>query len=155
NQLDEFLDHFKINHSGIKGIGPHLKTVLLSHGIETAADLREVEKLTEIPSIGSWRAKRLLEWRRGMEQKFVFDPARSGLPEARIRIERDVDTLRFSLERELSSGAQYLNRLKQEIEASRQRLLPVLTQARQELAQARKDLRAASRRNSSLLHVVA
>jgi DNA-binding helix-hairpin-helix protein with protein kinase domain/Tfp pilus assembly protein PilF len=151
NQLDEFLDQFEIDEAEIKGIGPSLKTVLLSHGIETAADVSEIEKMGHIPSIGSWRAKWLLEWRRDLEQKFVFDAARGVQPEVRIKTEREVDTLKFRLESELSGGAHYLRRMKEEIEASRKKLQPVLTQAREELAQAEKDLEVARERNSPAL----
>jgi tetratricopeptide (TPR) repeat protein len=59
--------------------------------------------------------------------------------------------LRFSLESELSGGAHYLRRVKQEIETSRQKLQPALTKASQELAQAEKDLEVAGKRNSPVL----
>src|SRR5215475_2098733 len=118
NQLDEFLDQFKINEAEFDGISPTIKTVLLSHGVETAADVNEIDEMAQIPSIGSWRAERLLEWRRGLEQKFVFDPARGVPPGARIRAEREVDALQFRLESELSGGAHYLRSMKQEIETS-------------------------------------
>ena len=110
--------------------------------------------MTQIPSIGSWHAKRLLEWRRGLEQKFVFDPARFVPSETRIRVERELDALRFRLESELSGGAHYLRRMKQEIETGRQKLRPAFTQARQELAQAEKDLEVASKRNSLVLILI-
>jgi DNA-binding helix-hairpin-helix protein with protein kinase domain len=148
SQLDEFLDQFKINEAEFKGIGPTIKTVLLSHGIETAADVNEIEEMTQIPSIGRWRADRLLEWRRDLEKKFVFDPARGVPPGARIRAEREVDALRVRLEGELNSGAHYLRHMKQQIETSRHKIRPALTQACQELARAEKDLEVASKRNS-------
>jgi TonB family protein len=147
NQLGEFLDQFKINDANLKGIGPSLKTALFSHGVETAADL--IDDVTLIPSVGRMRAKWLLEWRRDLEKKFVFDPSK-GLPsEARIKIERDVDALRFRLETELSGGAHYLHRLKQEIETSQEKLRPSLMNARQKLTQAEKDLKVARKRYSS------
>ncbi|MGE0133305.1 MAG: tetratricopeptide repeat protein [Blastocatellales bacterium] len=145
NQLDEFLDQFEINNAEIKGIGSTIKTALLSHGVETAADV--IEEVTQIPSIGRSRAEKLLDWRRDLERKFVFDPARGVSPEARIKTEREVDALRLRLEHELSGGAYYLRRVKQEIEASRQQLQPVLSDARQTLAQAEKDWQVASKRN--------
>jgi DNA-binding helix-hairpin-helix protein with protein kinase domain len=146
DQLDEFLDQFEINNAEIKGIGSTVKATLLSHGVETAADV--IEEVMQIPSIGQSRAEKLLDWRRGLERKFVFDPVRGVPPEARLKVERDVDMLRFRLEHELSGGAYYLRRVKQEIEESRQRLRPVLADARQTLAQAKKDWEVASKRNS-------
>jgi DNA-binding helix-hairpin-helix protein with protein kinase domain len=149
NQLDEFLDQFKINDAKLKGIGPNLKTVLSSHGVETAADV--IEDVTQIPSVGRSRAKWLLEWRRDLERKFVFDPSRGVSPEVRLKTEREVDALRFRLESELIGGAHDLRSMKQEIEASREKLQPALTEARQTLAQAEKDLKVARKSNPAWL----
>jgi DNA-binding helix-hairpin-helix protein with protein kinase domain len=149
NQLEEFLDQFKIDDSEIRGIVPPIKAALLSHGVETAADVSD--EVEWIPSVGSAQAERLLDWRRGLEQKFVFRPAKGVSSEARVRTERELDALRLRLESDLISGAHSLSRMKHEIEASRQRLWPALTQAHQDLAQAGKDLKAASRRNPAWL----
>jgi DNA-binding helix-hairpin-helix protein with protein kinase domain len=146
-QLEDFLDQFKINESEFEGIGPSEKNVLLSHGIETAADVCEIKKLTQITSIGRRRTERLVEWRRNLEQKFVFDPA-GGVPtKARLRIEDEIDELRFRLESDLSGGARNLRHMKQEIETDRQKLLLALTQARQELAQAESELQVLIKRS--------
>jgi DNA-binding helix-hairpin-helix protein with protein kinase domain/Tfp pilus assembly protein PilF len=153
NQLNEFLDQFEIDDAEIKGIVAPIKAALLSHGVETAADV--IEELSQIPSVGRSQAERLLEWRRDLERRFVFEPARGVPPEARVKTEREVDALRFSLESELSGGAHYLSRVKQEIETSRQKLQPALTKARQELAQAEKDLEVAGKRNSPALILTA
>src|SRR5262245_5872065 len=149
SQLEEFLDQFRIDGAEIKGIISPIKTALLSHGVETAADV--IEEVSRIPSVGRSQAERLLEWRRNLERGFVFDPVRGVSPEARVKTEREVDALRFRLESELIGGAHYLRRVKQEIETSRQRLQPALTQARQELAQAEKDLHVVGKRNSPAL----
>jgi DNA-binding helix-hairpin-helix protein with protein kinase domain len=152
-QLWEFLDRFEINDAEIKGIAPPIKAALLSHGVETAADV--TEDVSRIPSVGRSQAERLLEWRRSLEGGFVFDPARGVPHEARVKTEREVDALRFRLEKELSGGAQYLRRMKQEIETSSQKRQSLLTQARHELVRARKDLAVASERNSPLLILAA
>jgi DNA-binding helix-hairpin-helix protein with protein kinase domain len=148
-QLEEFLDQFRIDGAEIKGVISPIKTALLSHGIETAADV--IEEVSQIPSVGRSQAERLLEWRRNLERGFVFDPARGISPEARLKAEREGDALRFRLESELSGGAQYLRRVKQEIETSREKLQPALTQACHELAQREKDLEVAGKRNSPTL----
>ena len=114
----------------------------------------EINELTQIPSIGSWRAKSLLEWRRGLEQKFVFDPARGVPSEARVRVEREVDALRFRLERELIGGARHLLHMKQEIETNEQKLQPMLEGARRKVSQAEKDLEVASKRRSAALVLI-
>jgi DNA-binding helix-hairpin-helix protein with protein kinase domain/Tfp pilus assembly protein PilF len=152
-RLFEFLDQFEINEAEIMGIVPPIKAALLSHGVETAADV--IEEVSQIPSVGRSQAERLLEWRRDLERGFVFDTARGVSPEARVKTEREVDALRFRLESELSGGAHYLRLVKQEIETSRQKLQPALTKARQDLAQAEKDLEVADKRNSPALILTA
>src|SRR5215813_13832571 len=152
-QLNEFLDQFEINDAEIKGIVSPIKAALLSHGVETAADV--IEEVSQIPSVGRSQAEWLLEWRRSLEQAFVFDPARGVPHEARVKTERELDALRFRLESELIGGAHYLRRVKQEIETSRQNLQPLLTNALQELARARKDLEIAGERDSPVLILAA
>jgi len=157
-QLEEFLDQFKINDAEIRRIVPSAKKVLLSHGIETAANVGEINKINQlmrIPSIGSWLAGWLVEWRRDLEQRFVFNPAGGVPPEARVRVEREVDALRFRLESELSGGARRLRRMKQEIEARGRMLQPALAQARRELAQAEKDLAVAGKHGSPAMILAA
>jgi tetratricopeptide (TPR) repeat protein len=147
SRLEEFLDQFEINDAKIKGINTTVKTVLLSHGVETAADVSEIKKLKQIPSIGNLRARWLLGWRHDLEKEFVFDPAKGVPLEARVKTEREVDALRFRLESELSEGARHLRQMKRVIETNRRRLQPALAQARLELAQAEVDLEVASQRS--------
>jgi DNA-binding helix-hairpin-helix protein with protein kinase domain len=153
NQLDEFLDRFSIDEAEIGGVTPPVKKTLLSHGVETAADISD--EVEWIPSIGSAHAKWLLGWRADLEEKFVFDPARGISPEARIRTEKELDALRIRLESDLIGGAHSLHRLKHEIESNRQKFWPALSQAHQELAQAEKDLKVASKRNPAWLIITA
>src|SRR5262245_50682469 len=153
SQLDELLDQFELNDAEIKGIVSLIIAALLSDGVETAADV--IEEVSQIPSVGQSQSEGLLDWRRSLERGFVFDPARGVPHEARVKTEREVDALRFRLESELSGGAQYLRRVRQEIDTSRQKLQPLLTQARQELDQAEKDLEVAGKRNSPALILTA
>jgi tetratricopeptide (TPR) repeat protein len=66
---------------------------------------------------------------------------------ARIKVEREVDNLRFRLEKELRDGALDLQRLKNEIEENRKDLLPALTNARRFLARAINDWEMVIKRN--------
>src|SRR5262249_18035834 len=147
NQLNGFLEQFEINDAEIKGvILPPVKQALLSHGVETAADV--VEELKQIPSVGHSQAERLLGWRRELERRFVFDSAKSVSHEVRIKVEQEVDALRLRLESDLCAGARYLDRVRQEIETSRRKLKPELLKALQEAAHAEKDWKFAIKRNS-------
>ncbi|HKQ79796.1 MAG TPA: hypothetical protein VJ810_39245, partial [Blastocatellia bacterium] len=147
DQFDKFLERFKINHPDIDGIGADSIADLLTHGVETAADITE-ERLGQIPGLNESRSKRLLHWRQELEQKFVFDPGKQVDPQPRIAIEKEVDMLRIQLEQELCGGPHYLQRIKQEVETDRQKLEPALQKARRELGQAEKDLEIASKPNS-------
>ncbi len=143
----KFLDQFDIDRAEIKGFSSGIKTYFLSYGIETAADVTE-QNLSQIPAMRKSRATKLLEWRRDLERRFVFDPVKGVSPQARINAEKEIDQIRFRLEHELSNGTFYLRRIKQEIEESRKRLQPALANARQSLAQADKDLEVAKKHNS-------
>ncbi|MCI0337156.1 MAG: hypothetical protein L0226_06245 [Acidobacteria bacterium] len=146
-QLGKFLDQFEIEDAEIKGIGLNVKTTMLLNGVKTAADVDE-RRLQQIPSVGESRAQRVLQWRQDLERKFVFDPGNCISHQSRLKVEREIDDLRFRLEHELSSGAFYLSRIRREIEQSRQKLQPALLNAKRNLAQAEKDCEVVTRPNS-------
>jgi DNA-binding helix-hairpin-helix protein with protein kinase domain len=145
-QLELFLDQFRIDESEIGKIDSTIKTTLLSHGVETAADLTD-ESLQQL-ALGRWRSDQLLEWRRDLERNFVFDSKNDLSQQARLAVEKEFDAMRLCLERDLSRGAQQLLRMKMEIETNRRRLLPGLLNASYELAQAEKDLEIVVKRNT-------
>src|SRR5262245_25626070 len=147
DQFDEFLNGFVINHPDIAGIGDTAIAELLSQGVLTAADITE-KRLGRIPGLNESRVRRLLEWRQELEKKFVIAPGKRVTPQARIAVEKEIDSLRLRLEHELGSGAHYLRCVKQEVETNRRKLQPALAKARRELAQAKKDLEVAGKRNS-------
>ncbi len=147
NQLDAFLKQFEIDDAEIKGvILTPIKKTLLSHGVETAADV--VEGLKRIPSVGGYHAEKLLGWRRDLERRFIFDSAKSVSSEARIKVEHEVDQLRARLEHEISDGANDLSRVRYEIETAREKLKPQLLKALREASQAERDWKFAIKRNS-------
>jgi DNA-binding helix-hairpin-helix protein with protein kinase domain/Tfp pilus assembly protein PilF len=137
-QLREHLSAFRLDDAEVRGIGKSTKKTLRSHGITTADELSG-PRLQSIPNVGESRAAALLEWRRELEGQFVYDASRGVTARARLAVEK---------ERELSSGAFYLRRIRQEIEAARPKLAPALTDARRALAQAEKDWDVAGKRNS-------
>ncbi len=155
-QLYEFLDQFEVREAEIGGFFHAVKPSLLANGVETAADVTEqkLHELRQIPTVGTYYAERLSDWRRGLESRFVFDQAKGVPPQARIRVEKEVDALRLQLEHELSSGAYYLRQVKREIEDRRQELQPKLQEARQSLAQAEKDWEEVVKRNKVIPLVV-
>jgi DNA-binding helix-hairpin-helix protein with protein kinase domain len=146
-QLREHLSAFRLDDAEVRGIGKSTKKTLRSHGISTADELSG-PRLLSILGVGESRTAALLEWRRELEGQFVYDASRGVTPRARLAVEKEMDELRAKLEHELRSGAFYLRRIRQEIEATRPQLAPALTDARRALAQAEKDWDVAGKRNS-------
>jgi DNA-binding helix-hairpin-helix protein with protein kinase domain len=147
SQLRDFLDGFSLDDAEIRGVGPTTKATLRTYGIKTAANVT-AQKLEPVYRVGESRAAALMEWRRELEQRFVFDRSNAVTTQARLAVEKEIDETRAALERELSSGAFYLRRVKQEIEDARPKLEPAVTEARRTLAQAEKDLDAVGKQNS-------
>ncbi|TIU16377.1 MAG: hypothetical protein E5W53_28415, partial [Mesorhizobium sp.] len=75
-QLHRFLDNFEISSAKIESIGPGKKQVLESYGVETALDV-ERNKLYSVSGFEPKTAQKLLNWRRSVEARFVFDPSRA------------------------------------------------------------------------------
>ena len=82
-QLAAYLDNFYISNANINKIGQGRATVLLSHGIETAADINE-RVIMAIPGFGPSLTSELVAWRRMVEGRFRFDPSK-GVPQSEIQ----------------------------------------------------------------------
>jgi DNA-binding helix-hairpin-helix protein with protein kinase domain len=138
-QLERFLDGFRIDRAGINGIGPSRAATLQSYGIETALDVREWDVLT-VPGFGPTFTQRLVEWRRSVESRFVFNPSRQ-IPQQEIdRIDAEISVTRTNLERYLQLGPQSLNRARQQIQTRRDTLYPMLEHAIKAVAQAQAEV---------------
>lgn len=96
-QLDRYLDRFEIEDANINGIGPGRKRTLESYGIETAEDVNPY-RLKAVPGFGPKMIERLMKWRRSLEIKFVFDPAKAIDPRDLAKVEQDILTLRTQTE---------------------------------------------------------
>src|SRR5262249_59618568 len=132
-QLNDYLNQFEVKDAEIKGIWSSTKATLHICGIETAADITD-RKLKYVPNTSKYVLIKMLEWRRDLEERFVFDPSTGVSPQARISFEKEMDEVRHRLEHELGSGPFYLYRIKQEIEENRKHLQPLLIGARHTLA---------------------
>jgi DNA-binding helix-hairpin-helix protein with protein kinase domain len=96
-QLDRFLDRFELEDATIDGIGPGRKRTLESYGIETAEDLIP-HRIDAVPGFGPVMIERLMKWRRSVEARFVFDPAKAIDPRDIIQVEQQLQTLRGKME---------------------------------------------------------
>jgi DNA-binding helix-hairpin-helix protein with protein kinase domain len=92
-QLNRFLDRYKLEDARIHGIGPGRKRTLESYGIETAGDIIE-HLVSAVPGFGPKMLDRLMKWRRSIERKFIFDPAKAIDPQDIAKVEQDILALR-------------------------------------------------------------
>lgn len=81
-QLDAFLERFLIAKHKIREIGPAREAMLISYGVETAADITEA-KVKVIPGFKHHLFSVLMQWRRSCEKRFVFDPNKP-VPQAEV-----------------------------------------------------------------------
>jgi DNA-binding helix-hairpin-helix protein with protein kinase domain len=78
-QLVQFLQLTFLSDHKIPDIGRGRSATLSSYGIETALDIEE-SKVSAVPGFGEVLTGRLVEWRRSVEARFVFNPS-AGVPQ--------------------------------------------------------------------------
>jgi DNA-binding helix-hairpin-helix protein with protein kinase domain len=102
-QLTQFLDQFNLNDAKIAGIGVGRKQMLSSYGVDTAAEVTPVN-LSQVPGIGPKFAERLMNWRKGIEPRFRFDPQKA-IDRLEIeKIDREIRSRRIDLETRIKKG---------------------------------------------------
>jgi DNA-binding helix-hairpin-helix protein with protein kinase domain len=96
-QFDAFLERFLIAKHKIREIGPAREAMLISYGVETAADITDA-KVKVIPGFKHHLFNVLTEWRRSCEKRFVFDPNKP-IPQAEVEaLNRRLLNLRTELQ---------------------------------------------------------
>jgi DNA-binding helix-hairpin-helix protein with protein kinase domain len=89
NELTDFLRQFYIRGASISQVGPARRTVLLSFGIETAANVtRPNLSRANMPSNA---VEGLLSWRRDLEYRFKFDANKPLTRDQRNQIQVNAD----------------------------------------------------------------
>lgn len=107
-QLSEYLERFLISRASIPGIGPARTSILLSFGIESAADITQ-SAIILIPGFGSAIATRLCIWRQMHERRFVYNPAQQPSDvQAQAKIENEFATRAAGLAKQISIGRDHL-----------------------------------------------
>jgi DNA-binding helix-hairpin-helix protein with protein kinase domain len=127
-QLARYLDRFRIDRGGIRGIGPGRSAMLASYGIETAADIN-YHQVINIPGFGHSLTTQLLEWQRTHARRFRFNPQEPVDWQDIAALDRELEARRQSLLETLGQGPDTLRRTSQEITTARARLVPVLNDA--------------------------
>jgi DNA-binding helix-hairpin-helix protein with protein kinase domain len=139
HQLQKFLNtHFIADHT-ISNIGPGRKAALVSFGIETAADI-EHHRIRTIKGFGPALTNDLLQWRKNLESRFVFD-ASKGIDPSDIRaLDQKFSQRRQAIENALTAGPESLTKSRAEILRKREALRSQVESAARSLAQARSNL---------------
>jgi DNA-binding helix-hairpin-helix protein with protein kinase domain len=117
------------------------KATLESYGIETAADLYR-RAILVVPGFGGAMAQKLLDWRRQVEQDFVFDPRQPIDPQQIAALDHELASEKREIEQELVTGASELSQLKRQAELQFTSLKNDLEAAGKALVQARADKKA-------------
>lgn len=139
-QLQKFLDSFRIYDAKIDKINHTKKATLQSYGIETAADI-DPRYLAVIPGIGPKYANNLMEWRRKIESRFVFNPNKGVDRFQLAEIHKKINEEKLKLETELSKGAAQLKLIADETKNIRRELMQKIDKALMEYAQAEANLK--------------
>jgi DNA-binding helix-hairpin-helix protein with protein kinase domain len=137
-QLNHFLDGFDLEDAQIKGIGPGRKRTLASYAIETAADIVP-NRVNAVPGFGPKMLGRLMKWRKSLEAKFVFNPAKTIDPRDIAKVEGDILALRTRAEVAAKAAHAEVLQAHAHVLAVRQGMTPQLNALQVAVAQARAD----------------
>lgn len=140
-QLLKFLDNFFIQDHSIPKIGAGRKAILVSYGIETAADI-DPNKIIRIRGFGASLTNELMQWRKSLEGKFRFDPSKGIDPADIAALDQKFRQERIRIEGSLLAIPEMLGNLRRQILLRREALRPQVEEAAKALAQARADLLA-------------
>lgn len=143
-QLETYLENHFIDAVQIIGIHATDKIALASYGIETAADITP-DALETVPGFGQHRGRHrttaLLDWRRALEQRFRYQPAKGPDSIAIANLQQHYAQQRSQIEKELAAGPEALIKIKADLLKQRAQLnIALIRQAMRE-AQGQADLR--------------
>src|SRR5262249_48886838 len=107
-QLTDYLERFRIRTVKITGIGRAKEAALASYGIESAADV-DLSRVLSVPGFGRVNSRPQIEWRQGLERKFVYDPQPNASDNAILgKMRTDTAQKAAQLRQRLTSGAKEL-----------------------------------------------
>ncbi|WP_155888400.1 helix-hairpin-helix domain-containing protein [Cupriavidus sp. WS] len=141
-QLRKHLERYFISNFDIPGIGPTRKSTLASFGIESAADV-SWNRIRAIKGFGERLTRELVDWRKKMESRFVFDASKGIDPADVAALQQRYAQHKRQLEAQLSSGPERLKKARQKIEQQRSVIREMVLNASLRVAQAEIDFKAA------------
>jgi DNA-binding helix-hairpin-helix protein with protein kinase domain len=140
-QKRQFLERHFIDGATIPGVGPAKKAALRSFGIETAADVTWA-KVIAVKGFGEVLTRAVVDWQKACERRFVFNPSIAVTDADKNAVRAQIAARKRTIENALTTGAEELQRISQEMSNKANTLMPLLQAASQKLAQARADLNA-------------
>jgi DNA-binding helix-hairpin-helix protein with protein kinase domain len=138
--LEQYLDAYPLDGSGLEGLTPGVLATLQSHGVETAADALPM-KLSKVPGLGEALMDRLGDWRRNLEAGFVFDASRGLDADDLSAVSETIGRIRKDLEQDLLAGPDRLRKVAGNVLHQREGLVPRLRKAQIARDVAMEDLR--------------
>jgi DNA-binding helix-hairpin-helix protein with protein kinase domain len=140
-QKNHFLDQHFIDVATISGVGLTKKAALRSFGIETAADV-SWDSVRAVKGFGDVLTRAVVDWRKGLERRFVFNPNLSVTEGDKIKLRATILSRKRAIEFTLTSGVNELQAIRQGILSKHGGLNSALQMASLKLAQAKADLSA-------------
>jgi DNA-binding helix-hairpin-helix protein with protein kinase domain len=137
-ELEAFLERHVIAAHQIADVDKRTQALLLSFGIETAADVTDT-KLSRVPTLSRERRQHLLAWRQSIERRFRYNP-RGGVDQ---RILRELSSRhmreRLANQAKLNGGALLLRQIVSETARQRPALQRLVNERALALRQAEAD----------------
>lgn len=138
-QRQRYLEAFFIDRANLSGIGPAKRAALSSFGIETAADV-EWNRVRRIKGFGEVLTRTLVDWRKGLERGFKFNPTQAVTQNDINNVRRNIQNRAQEIEEQLRKGLAELQQFQARQENAVRHHMPIVKNAAQQLAQAEADL---------------
>jgi DNA-binding helix-hairpin-helix protein with protein kinase domain len=139
-QKQHYLEKFFIDKADINGVGPNLKKVLASYGVETANDITKKIQYN-VPNFGPKRTSDLLAWRKKIEARFKFDPSKGLDPSDIAALNNKLRIQKKQLEEDFARGVGELQEVRNTTLRKRSELAVFLERAAHDFAQAQADVK--------------
>ena len=137
-QLIRFLERHRLEDASLPGIGSGRKTLLRCYGVDDAGD---VHANININGIGPTLLSTLLNWRRSIERRFVFNPNQEIDPIDIRTLDHELAQKKAALVRSLSAGPQVLRQILAPWQTERVSVAANISHCAKAVAQAEVNLR--------------
>jgi DNA-binding helix-hairpin-helix protein with protein kinase domain len=109
-QLGKYLEKFEVQSAILKNIGEGRKQMLISFGVESAADVT-LKQVSAVPGFGPTFTKILMDWRNACEKGFKFDYNKGVDPQDIAKLDKKINDKKSQIEGRLNNGTQKLQSL--------------------------------------------